>query len=400
MFYRLILTAGRGVLNFIYAFHKLAPVKNRISFVSRQNSEPSADIRMLAEELKRQDPGVEIVISCRMIDPGLKAKVRYVLHMITEQMHLFAVSKVVILDGYCISACMLHHRKDLKILQMWHAMGALKKFGCCTIGEEEGYSPEIAEGMRMHKNYSTVFVSSEACKPLMAPAFGCDESIMKVMPLPRTDLIVQPQYVEENRERIFARYPSIRGKKVILYAPTFRKNEDIHSYVESLIMAVDYERYSLIIKLHPLDREKIDYGKAILDFDFSTIEMYSAADYVITDYSAVFFEAALAGKPLFRYVPDFERYGVQRGLMDIYPDAPGPISKDTRAVIKAIEEEDYDLEAVKAFGRKYIEAGKNNTAAMAAYILKYEYRETTGREFGVSPQEDSAGAAEVHEKII
>lgn len=39
--------------------------------------------------------------------------------------------------------------------------------------------------------------------------------------------------------------------------------------------------------------------QCMTDDKFSTLEMIFAADYVICDYSAIVFEAALAGKPLF-----------------------------------------------------------------------------------------------------
>ena len=44
-------------------------------------------------------------------------------------MYYLATSKVCVLDGYCIPASILKHKKKLKIIQIWHASGAIKKFG-------------------------------------------------------------------------------------------------------------------------------------------------------------------------------------------------------------------------------------------------------------------------------
>lgn len=365
-----IFAAGRAVLNFIYLFHKLFPVKKKISIISRQSDSPSSDVEMLKEELEKLSPETEVTVSCRMIGSGLKGKISYIFHMVTVQMHLFATSETVVLDGYCIGACMLKHRKDLKIVQMWHAMGALKKFGWAAVGEEEGRSKAVAEGMRMHKNYSVIFVSSRACIEPMARAYDCGESLLKVMPLPRTDLILKEDMKNESRRRIYEEYPALKEKKVILYAPTFRKNEDMSPYIKKLIDAVDYEKYSLVIKLHPLDEEKTDPGKALADHKFNSDEMLSVSDCVITDYSAIVFEAALAGKPIFMYVPDREKYDHERGfLINPEKEIPAFWSEKAEEIMEAIEKEDYDLDKIKAFAQKYVEAKEDNTREMAGYIL-------------------------------
>ena len=366
---RLLIATGRVVLNFIYLFHKLFPVKDRISFISRQNPEPSDDIRLLAEELKRISPETDIEISCKMIEPGISEKLRYLWNIVTRQMHLFATSKVVILDGYCICAGILKHKKDLKIVQMWHAMGVFKKFGWMSVGEEEGASPKIARAMRMHKGYTTVFVSSEECKKQMAKAFGCSEEIMEVMPLPRTDLILSKEYNEKMRSRIYEKYPQIKDKQVVLYAPTLRKKGDIKPYVEKMTEAFGHEDYAFIVKLHPVEKERITSDKAIIDYDFSSMQWLSCADHVVTDHSAIVFEAALAGKPIYRYVPDIEEYDAWRGFL-INPDEviPAFVSQNADEIMQAVRQNIYDADAVKEFAEKYIHAGEDNTGKMAEYI--------------------------------
>ena len=190
----LILNVGRVLLNLIYTFYKLFPTRNRIAIISRQSQTPSEDIVLLQEEIKRQAPELEVIVMCKMIDSGLIGKMKYLLYMFRYQMYVIATSKAVILDGYCIAISILKHKKELKVIQMWHAMGALKKFGYCSVDEKEGSSSEIAHSMKMHKNYDAILVSSEECKHLLAPAYQCSEDIMKVMPLPRVDLITQEKY--------------------------------------------------------------------------------------------------------------------------------------------------------------------------------------------------------------
>lgn len=364
------MAAGRFGLNVIYLFHKLCPVKNRIAIVSRQSDVPYADLGMLKDEISRLSPDTEVIISCRMIGEGISGKISYLMHLVTTQMHLFATSKAVILDTYCISASMLRHKKKLKIIQMWHAMGAFKRFGYSALDDAEGRSSVIAKGMCMHRNYDVVFISSEACRKPMAQSFGCREEMLEVMPLPRVDLLKDKALQQQTAEKIRSAYPQIIGKRVILYAPTFRKSGKVPDYAKQLIDAADDKNICLVVKLHPIDREKITAENAIIDDRFSSLEWLSTADDVITDYSAFIYEAAAAGKCIYRYVPDDADYDQQRGfLVDIRKEFPFFYSGDPEQVLQAAASGRCDPEALQRFTDKYICPGENYTGAMASYIL-------------------------------
>ena len=281
-----LIKIGTGALNAVYGIMKLAPVKNRIVFLSRQSNTPSYDIRAL--EAWFQEKGFETVVLCREMGHGPAAYAGYMLHMF-KQMRCMATSRMVILDTYCIAACLLRHRDGLLIAQMWHALGSLKKFSLSILDQAGGRSSETANIMHMHEQYDIIFTSSEASRGAFAEAFGYDEEALTVMSLPRVDAILDQQRDEKNKEKIRNAYPRIGegGRKVLLYAPTFRKGKDISEAVRRLIDAVDYSRYDLIVKLHPLDAARIAGGQAIVDRKFSTMDMLSVCDVVITDYAAV-----------------------------------------------------------------------------------------------------------------
>ena len=61
-----------------------------------------------------------------------------------------------IIDGYCIPVSVLHHRKELRVVQVWHALGAIKKFGRQALSVPGGRDKELAERMGMHKHYDAV----------------------------------------------------------------------------------------------------------------------------------------------------------------------------------------------------------------------------------------------------
>ena len=364
-----LIKIGTGALNAVYSVMKLAPVKNRIVFLSRQSNKPSYDIRALETWFKEQ--GFETVVLCREMGHGPAALAGYMLHML-KQMRCMATSKMVILDTYCIAACLLRHRDELLIAQMWHALGSLKKFSLSILDQAGGRSSETANIMHMHEQYDIIFTSSEASRGAFAEAFGYDEEALTVMSLPRVDAILDPERDQKNRENIRNAYPRIGegGRKVLLYAPTFRKGKDISEDVRKLIDAVDYSRYDLIVKLHPLDAARIAGGQAIVDRKFSTMDMLSVCDVVITDYSAVTYEAALKGKPLVFYAFDIGEYIAGRDFyLDYNSEIPGPVRETAAEVMEVISRGEWEPDRVRQFAEKYIEKREHCTEEMGQYLL-------------------------------
>ena len=364
-----LIKIGTGALNAVYSVMKLAPVKNRIVFLSRQSNKPSYDIRALDGWFR--DKGFETVVLCREMGEGPAAYAGYMLHML-KQMRCMAGAKMVILDTYCIAACLLHHRDDLLIAQMWHALGSLKKFSLSILDQAGGRSSETANIMHMHEQYDIIFTSSQASRGAFAEAFGYDEEALTVMSLPRVDAILDKERDAGCIEKIKKVYPEIgaEGKKVLLYAPTFRKGRNIAEEVERLIRAVDYSRYDLIVKLHPLDAARIECGKAIVDRRFSTMDMLSVCDVVITDYSAVTYEAALKGRPLVFYAFDIDDYIEGRDFyLDYNSEMPGPVRTSAAEVMEVIDAEDWQPQRVRQFADKYIEKREHCTEEMGQYLL-------------------------------
>ena len=222
-----IIKVGTAVLNAVYAFMKFLPVRKKVTMLSRQDNKPSDEFLMVRKGIKLRDERVKVVLLCHTLDGGadssLSDKIKYGFHMLVQMFHI-ATSKVAILDSYCIVVSILNHRKDLKVIQMWHSMGTMKKFGYTSLDTEEGSRSEIAYAMKMHRNY--IFASSDAYKDHLASGFGYDAAKIMTMPLPRLDLLNSEKYEERVREKIYGIYPEFKEKPVILYCPTFRKNEE------------------------------------------------------------------------------------------------------------------------------------------------------------------------------
>ncbi|MDO5304042.1 MAG: CDP-glycerol glycerophosphotransferase family protein, partial [bacterium] len=357
--------------------------KNRIAMISRQSRTLSLDMQLLKEEIERQNPNVEVVTLNRVIPPGILGKIGYLWYMITTEMHMLATSRVVILEGYCINASVLHHREELRIVQMWHALGVLKQFGYLAVGTEEGHSEKLARAMHMHENYDDVICSSEFCRPFYAAAFHFPVEKVKVCPLPRTDLLQDKEYRDETRERILERYPALgNGKKNILYAPTFRKGTDITEPLDALFDAFNFDEYNLIVKLHPVDRTAVQREEVFQCPEFKSMELFSVADAMITDYSSIMYEAAVAGIPVYLYTYDLEEYLDRRGfIIDFEKDIPlkkyGHPEELMADVETAFSDTSNSLSgSQRDFIRKYVEPGRGNTSRLATFILHREKSES------------------------
>lgn len=358
-------------LNVIYAFYKLLPQKDKVVMISRQSNAVNDDFRLLGDVLSKKH---QVVYLCKTldggVDSGLKTKISYGLHMFTQMYHL-STSKVCVLDSYSPIVSLLNHKKTLTVVQIWHSIGTLKKFGWQILGWGEGSSPETAKLMRMHKNYDVIYCAGKEYLDVLAEGFNVSEDVFKIYTLPRIDLLKNKEYQDKTKQKIYQKYPMLADKPNVVYAPTFRKNEsEFNKYFNALVDAFDFEKYNLIVKLHPLSEVDVCNDKVIFDKEFSSFEMFSVADKLISDYSCIVYEAGIKGIPLYFYNYDAELYEDVRGLTIDYNDLPGYKEKDAKKLVEKLELE-YDYEYMEKYIRKYIENVDNCAEKMAADIESY-----------------------------
>ena len=369
---KVIVKLGTVCLNVVYAIFKVFPLQHKLVMISRQSNKPSIDFVLLKEALEKEDAQLRIVVLCKTLDGGLKssltAKIAYGFHMIVQMYHL-ATSQVAILDTYCIVASLLKHRKQLKIIQIWHSIGTMKKFGYTALDTEEGSRTSIAQLMQMHKHYSYVFASSSAYQKDLAAGFHCDEKIVRIYPLPRIDLLRDQAYKQQMQDKIYHLHPELKDRKIIVYCPTFRKNEfRMQTALNQLSACIKDE--VLVLKLHPLSKISIHNEHVIELKEFTTFDMLFVADAVISDYSCVVFEAALLSIPLYFYNFDMDKYAKNRGLaIDYNNELPGVISDDAKQIMNAIQHIPYNMEELKHFADKYVVCTGSASKQMAEFIV-------------------------------
>lgn len=361
------------LLNIVYTFIKMLPMQNKIVMISRQSDKINTDFKLLEKELKKES---KVVVLCKTLPGGAKAKLKdkfqYGLHMFRQMYHL-STSKVCVLDSYCPSVSILKHKKKLTIVQIWHSVGTMKKFGYTALGKDEGSNVEIAKIMKMHQNYDVVYCAANAYKEHLQKGFNIDSNKIKIFTLPRIDLLNDKNYEKQTINKIYNRYPELekKNKKNIVYAPTFRKNENtFNAKLQELIDNIDLDKYNLIIKLHPLSKTKCKNSKVIVDNDFSTFDMLFVADKLISDYSCVIYEAGVRNIPLYFYCFDLEEYLKSRGLALDFNELPGYTKKSAVDLTKSLDAK-FDMKYQKQFIKKYVENTSECTKKMAKDILSY-----------------------------
>ena len=228
-------------------------------------------------------------------------------------------------------------------VQTWHGT-PLKKIGLDVPGSDLNYGKE-------GEKFSYMISPSKYCSEKLVSAFGLKgrEDIVLETGYPRNDELFTFNIEKVNRIKDELKIPS--GKKVILYAPTFRDNR--HSQVSGYENAsgLDFkklkeaigEEYVVLFRAHYFVANEMNFDE-LRGFvvDVSSYEnvndLYIVSDLLVTDYSSVFFDYANLKRPIIFYMYDYEDY--KANARDFYleeSELPGPITKTQDELVKEIE---------------------------------------------------------------
>lgn len=348
----------------LYAPMKMRRKQNKILWLSRQSDNKSQDMLMLEKAIKDLSPHTCQVFRLRRLKDESSLSLSYILSIFGDMWELASAS-VVITDTYSIPVSCLKHKEGVSVIQMWHALGAVKKFSLQSVGKAQGRDEGVSRAMCMHKNYDYIFAPSKATALIYSEAFGTPLDKIKILSLPRVDVLLDGK----NRKAEFLSLNSdYSGKMIVAYIPTFRNGDD--EYARLLYEAFkDNDKYGLIISAHPLSKTA-SKGEYKINGEFISRDLMKLADVIITDYSACAFEGALLNKPLYFYVPDYEVYKEEQGLnTDVKTEMSHVAFENANDLISNISADDYDFCRLQEFSRRYVENhNTDNTERMAQFI--------------------------------
>lgn len=261
-------------------------------------------------------------------------------------------------------------RPETIITQLWHGCGAFKKFGFSTADAIFGASRKDMERYPFNRNYTNVTVSSPEVIWAYEEAmqYTRESGVVKALGSSRTDIFYDKNFIAKSYNLLYEKFPEAKGKKVILYAPTFRgrvaraKSPD----VLDLTMLHDSlgDDYVVIMKHHPLVRKRPEIpedlnGSFAADFtdDMSIESLLCVSDICISDYSSLIFEYSLFERPMIFLAHDLTEMFDWRGFYYDYDElTPGPIVSTNEEIIEYISnlDERFNKQEVIDFRNRFM----------------------------------------------
>lgn len=413
-------------------------VEGSIVFLEVRDKSLSDNFRLLraAIERRRSAKSIPYTVSVICIREGIDSRTS-VLRSCLKAIPLIASAQFVFIDGSSLFLDSLPLRKETTVIQTWYACGAFKRFGNSLNDQESDRRKRDRGHALAYRNQSYVTVSASEVVWAYAEAFHMEDRIERILPIgvSRTDMFFSSKYREKacekaawilrrmapelfldrkdeakvsdsgldttSRRAAYARLGDVYsdqpkesalavgqgivpGKKVILYAPTFRGTESKAVAPNRLdIPLMKRELGSsciLLINHHPLikeiDRPKIPDDCRDFAFDMSDRlsieELLTASDVCITDYSSIIFEYSLFERPLLFFAYDMQEYLDERGFFyPIREMMPGPICSTTQELTEILKTPgaEFDLVRVREFKYRFMSGCDGHATARIMQLM-------------------------------
>lgn len=350
-------TIGYRIFSFFYWLSCLAPRrKNKVFCLFHHDETREGNVGKVVTYLEQQGKYKLVVLNKTEIH-HVKGKemLRYFFHFFVKQAYHLATSSYILQDDVFLPFAYLSLRKGVKNVQLWHGTGTIKKFG-------QDYNKGMLKQreQRANQTITHLIVNAEKMRNQYAKAFGVPREKTYVTGLPRTDCFFHPEEMQKKKDRFYEAFPNLKGKRIVLYAPTFRDAEkenpkcmlDISMFLEQL-----EEDMVLLIRLHPFVARKLKWqeGQQGRFYDVSFYSdlngLMAVADYLITDYSSLIFEFCLQRKPMIFFAYDLEEFSNRgRSFYEPYETfVPGPVVKTMQELIVTLQRNEFDYKRIEQF---------------------------------------------------
>lgn len=347
-----------------WVFNLLPGRPDRVVLATARLGVLEGNLLAIHDAIRRLRPEADVVLLLEPYGYGLRAKLGYLFRMIRGTYHVRTAGLVVVDNAY-LPVHVAPHPARTTVVQVWHAAGALKRFGLDTV-----LPPAEPERTFLHRHYDWVVASGERGREPWSRALRTP--LERVLPLgtPRTDGLFDAAGLEAARARVLALHPGLAGRRVVLWAPTFRgRGRD-----RTGALGLDGERlrdllpadHVLALKTHPNVDPAVQPTAGfdvVARRDEDLNDWLAAADVLVSDYSSSIFEWALLRRPLVLVVDDLEDYEVDPGLyLDYRSDMIGTQVRDSDAAAAAILGVNVDATAWDAFVAANVDACDGHAA--------------------------------------
>ena len=307
------------VLSICYCLVKLLPQnKKRVVLVSLTSNRLQDDFQYIYKELMN-DEFIQIRSTLFKYKPTLLHAFLYFMNCI-YQVFVINTAKVVVIhdNNYVISNFKMDR---VKVIQIWHACGALKKFG-----------NDIHREYKI-QNYDYVISTSLKWSQIYARSFEVKEQNVLPLGMARTDVLFKEEALSSLNKQLLDKYPTWKDKRIILYAPTFRGNivkgmSYININVDHILQQLDKD-VLFVYKMHPLlgDVTLSNHERCINASNENLYALMSISSCLISDYSSIIYDYCILSKPILLFVPDIKEYEATTGLNESFYELPLTLCK-------------------------------------------------------------------------
>lgn len=235
---------------------------------------------------------------------------------------------------------------NTKFIMTWHGT-PLKKLGLdmddIFMAKNRGIEKYKASFWNHSRRWDYLVAPNEYSEKIFRNCFDFKKTMLKTG-YPRNDILVN-QNNKEYINMLKDKYKIPKNKKIILYAPTFRDDENVakNKYVFNPHINFDVlyrnlkNDYVFIVKYHYFITSKLDWTRFkgfITDIDTDIKELYLLSDIMMTDYSSTMFDYSVLKRPMIFYTYDLDKYAGDRGFyFDFIETAPGPFLYNTEELV-------------------------------------------------------------------
>lgn len=354
---RLEYLVASSILRIVGWFASLLPIdQRRVVLASARVPVLDGNLAFAYAAMRARHPDLRYILLLEPYSYGLRGRFEYLIRLIRGTYQLRR-ARLFIVDNAYLPIHVAPHRRGTTVVQVWHAVGALKRFGVDT-------ATPMAEPERtfLHRYYDHVVVPAEGTRAPYGRALRTPLERVLALGAPRVDFFFDDVAIAGARERLLARHPELRGKTVVVYAPTFRgrgRSKYAGTGLDARRLREELPPdHALVLKTHPnLDPAATprDGYDVVADPASEMNDWLALTDILITDYSSSIFEYAILRRPLILLVPDLAEYERDPGLyLDYRTEMVGVQATDTDGVIEAIRAGDWHLDAYDAFIERHI----------------------------------------------
>jgi CDP-glycerol glycerophosphotransferase len=337
---------------FYPAMLRTAPIRDEVLFISWKGKQCGDNPLGIAEELRRRGDDREHLWAVTDWSVPVPDGGTPVLRGTQEYYEALARSKYLISNDDMQAP--FRKRDGQVYLQTWHGT-PLKKIGF-DISDPQfisgtAYFDHLAKDIAQ---WDLLLSPNPFSTPIMRQAFRYDGEICEYG-YPRNDLLSRADTAEVAAQ-VRDRLGLPPGKRVVLYAPTWRDNQVYaNGRRYRFDMRLDLERawrelgddYVFLIRGHHHMADDVPAGMrpgfALNVTAYPDItELFLVADVLLTDYSSAMFDFAVTGRPMLFYTYDLAEYrdNLRGFYFDFEAEAPGPLLATTAEVTEALRDLD------------------------------------------------------------